>query len=261
MTGYGHAFAIAAVSAALLGAVAAQTPTAPPAAAEPWGAGVDASIMRRVARVQAAEPGDGRVAQASGFVIDRYNRLVLTSCRIVFSEREALAIEVEFAEAPSVKRAADALLCNRSLDLAVVRVRAFDIEFPRPVNPSPTRRIRPGDALYVLGFASGSATALPVVVDVTDTELPGLSGHFVGTRSGLSPGAAEGALQNLTDLDGGPLVTPQGDLVGVNAFSSGERIRQAASGVEVTTVPKGGYFARTVDTIAPLIRQVLAIRP
>jgi S1-C subfamily serine protease len=256
----GRMLAAAAVAALWLGAAAAQTPSPPSA---PWDAGISASVMRRVARVQAAEPGDGRVEQASGFVIDRYNRLVLTSCRILFAERGTLAIEIEFAETPSVKRAADLLLCNRALDLAVVRVRGFDLEFPRSVNPSPAQRIWSGDTLYLLGFAAGTPTVIPVIVDVTDTELPGLPGRFIGTRAKLPAGApdVEGALHSLAELGGGPLVTAQGNLAGVNAFSSGERIRYAPSGVELATVPKDTYFARTVDTIAPVVRQALGLRP
>lgn len=257
----GRALAAAAIAAILLGGAAAQTPGPPPTASEPADAGVGASVMRRVARVQAAEPGDGRVEQASGFVIDRYNRLVLTSCRVLFAERGTLAIEVEFAETPSVRRAADLLLCNRALDLAVVRVRGFDIEFPPSVNPSPPQRIWTGDPLYVLGFAGRTPTVIPVIVDVIDTELPGLPGRFVGTRSKLPAPDAEGALPNPAELGGGPLVTAQGNLAGVNAFSSGERIRYAPSGVELSTAPKGTYFARTLDTIAPVVRQALGLRP
>jgi S1-C subfamily serine protease len=253
--------AAAAMAAILLGAAAAQTPDPPPATLEPGDAGVGAGVLRRVARVQAAEPGDGRVEQASGFVIDRYNRLVLTSCRLLFAERGTLAIEVEFAETPSVRRAADLLLCNRALDLAVVRVRGFDIEFPRSVNPSPAQRIWTGDPLYVLGFTANTPTVVPVTVDVTDTELPGVPGRFIGTRSKLPAPETEGAPPNLADLAGGPLVTAQGNLMGVNAFSSGERIRYVPSGVELSTVPKGAYFARTVDTIAPVVRQALGMRP
>ena len=253
--------ALAAAAALLLGAAAAQTPSRPPPTPEPSEADIRARIMSRVARVQAAEPGDGRVEQASGFVIDRYNRLVLTSCRILFAERDTLAIEVVFAETPSAKRPADRLLCNRALDLAVVRVREFDLEFPRSIEPSPAQRIWTGDTLYVLGFASGTPTIVPVVVDVTDTELPGVPGRFIGTRAKLPAAATAGALSNLADLAGGPLVTAQGDLAGVNAFSSGERIRYAPSGVELAPVPKGTYFARTVDTIALVVRQALAIRP
>jgi S1-C subfamily serine protease len=252
----GHApkLAAAAIVAVLLGSAAAQTP-------EPLDPGVSAGVMRRVARVQAAEPGDGRVAQASGFVIDRYNRLVLTSCRILFAGRDTLAIEVEFAETPSVKRAADLLLCNRGVDLAVVRVRGFDIEFPPAVSPASAQRIWTGDPLYVLGFTSRSPTVIPVIADVTDTELPGVPGRFVGTRSKLPASDAAGALPDPAELAGGPLVTAQGNLVGVNAFSSGERIRYAPSGVELTTVPKGTYFARTIETIAPVARQALEMRP
>jgi S1-C subfamily serine protease len=261
MTGFAprRALAAAAIATSLLGAAAAQTPG--PAASEAGDAGVDAGVMRRVARVLAAEPGDGRVEQASGFVIDPLNRLVLTGCRVLFAERATLAIEVEFAETPSIKRAADLLLCNRALDLAVVRVRGFDIEFPRSVNPAPRQRIWTGDPVYVLGFAGRSPTIIPVVVDVIDTELPGLPGRFIGTRSRLPARDAEGALANPAELGGGPLVTAQGNLVGVNAFSSGERIRYAPSGVELTTVPKGTYFARTLDTIAPVVRQALGMRP
>ena len=252
--------AAAAVTATVLGAAAAQT-LGPPPASEPGDAGVGPNVMRRVARVQAAEAGDGRVEQASGFVIDTYNRLVLTSCRILFGERDLLAIEVEFAETPSIKRAADLLLCNRALDLAVVRVRGFDLEFPRSINPSPPRRIWSGDPLYVLGFASRTPTAIPVIVDVIDSELPGLPGRFVGTRARLPVAEGDGALSNPAELGGGPLVTAQGNLMGVNAFSSGERIRYAPSGVELSTVPKGAYFARNVDTIAPVVRQALGMRP
>jgi S1-C subfamily serine protease len=250
-----------AIAASLLGGAAAQTPGPPPAMAEAGDAGIDAGVLRRVARVLAAEPGDGRVEQASGFVIDALNRLVLTSCRVLFAERATLAIEVEFAETPSIKRAADLLLCNRALDLAVVRVRGFDIEFPRSMNPSAPRRVWTGDPLYVLGFAARTPTVIPVIVDVVDTELPGLPGRFVGTRSRLPAPDAAGALPNPAELGGGPLVTAQGNLVGVNAFSSGERIRYAPSGVELTTVPKDTYFARTVDTIAPVVRQALGMRP
>jgi hypothetical protein len=246
----------AAVIAVLIGAAAAQTPTRPPA-----DAGVSDSVMRRVARVQSAEPGDGRVEQASGFVIDTFNRLVLTSCRILFAERDTLAIEVEFADAPSLKRAADLLLCNRALDLAVVRVRGFDIEFPRAVHPAPAQRIWSGDPLFVLGFAARTPTVVPVIVDVIDTELPGLPGRFIGTRSKRPAGDVDDPLQTPTELAGGPLVTAQGGLAGVNAFSNGERIRYAPSGVELSAVPKGTYFARTVDTIAPVVRQALAVRP
>jgi S1-C subfamily serine protease len=250
-----------AIAASLLGGAAAQTPGPPPAMAEAGDAGIDAGVLRRVARVLAAEPGDGRVEQASGFVIDALNRLVLTSCRVLFAERATLAIEVEFAETPSIKRAADLLLCNRALDLAVVRVRGFDIEFPRSLDPPPRQRIWTGDPLYVLGFAGRTPTVIPVIVDVVDTELPGLPGRFVGTRSRLPAPDAAGALPNPAELGGGPLVTAQGNLVGVNAFSSGERIRYAPSGVELTTVPKDTYFARTVDTIAPVVRQALGMRP
>jgi S1-C subfamily serine protease len=256
----GRALAAAAIAALFLGAAAAQTPGPPSATNELRNAGVGASVMRRVARVQAAEPGDGRVEQASGFVIDRYNRLVLTSCRILFAERDTLSIEVELAETPSLKRAADLLLCNRALDLAVVRVRGFDIEFPRSVNPAPAQRIWTGDPLYVLGFAGGTPTVIPVTVDVIDTELPGLPGRFIGTRSKRPAPEAEGA-PNPAELAGGPLVTAQGNLAGVNAFSSGERIRYAPAGVELATVPKGTYFARTLDAIAPVVRQALALRP
>jgi S1-C subfamily serine protease len=241
-----------AIAASLLGGAAAQTPGPPPATSEAGDAGIDAGVLRRVARVLAAEPGDGRVEQASGFVIDALNRLVLTSCRVLFAERATLAIEVEFAETPSIKRAADLLLCNRALDLAVVRVRGFDIEFPRSMNPSAPRRVWTGDPLYVLGFAARTPTVIPVIVDVVDTELPGLPGRFVGTRSRLPAPDAAG-VPNPAELGGGPLVTAQGNLVGVNAFSSGERIRYAPSGVELTTVPK--------DTIAPVVRQALGMRP
>jgi len=257
----GRALAAAAIAAILLGSAAAQTPGQPSARPEAWDTGVSAGVMRRVARVQAAEPGDGRVEQASGFVIDRYNRLVLTSCRIVFAERETLAFEVEFAETPSVKRAADLLLCNRGVDLAVVRVRGFDLEFPRSVDPSSSQRIWTGDPLYVLGFMSRTPTVIPVTVDVTDSELPGVPGRFIGTRSKLPASDTEGALPLPAELAGGPLVTAQGNLVGVNAFSSGERIRFAPSAVELTAVPKGTYFARTIDTIAPVARQALRMRP
>jgi S1-C subfamily serine protease len=246
----GHAprLIIIAVASIFVGSAAAQTP-----------APLDPGVMRRVARVQAAEPGDGRVAQASGFVIDRYNRLVLTSCRILFAERDTLAIEVEFAETPSVKRPADLLLCNRGVDLAVVRVRGFDIEFPRSVDPAPPRPIGIGDPLYVLGFTSRTPTVIAVIADVIDTELPDVPGRFIGTRSKLPD--AEGALPDPAELAGGPLVTAQGALVGVNAFSSGERIRYAPAGVELTAVPKGTYFARTIETIAPVARQALRMRP
>jgi S1-C subfamily serine protease len=258
----GPAFAIGAVAAILVGAAHSQTQDRP-ATSDPPEAAIRAHVLPRVARVQASEPGDGRVEQASGFVIDRYNRLVLTSCRILFAKRETLSFEVEFGDTPSVKRAADALLCNPALDLAVVRVRAFDIEFPRSINPSSADRTWPGDGLYVLGFASGNVTVVPVIADVTDTELPELPGRFIGTRSKLPEGApdVEDALHALADLSGGPLVNAQGNLVGVNAFSGGEHIRNAQSGVELPTVPKGTYFARTVETIAPLVRQALAIRP
>lgn len=258
---FGRAPAAVAAGAILLGAAAAQTPGQPPTTATPWDAEVSASVVRRVARVQAAEPGDGRVEQASGFVIDRYNRLVLTSCRVLFAERGTLAIEVEFAETPPVRRAADLLLCNRALDLAVVRVRGFDIEFPRSINPSPAQRIWTGDPLYVLGFAARTPTIVPVVVDVIDSELPGLPGRFIGTRSKLPAPETEGAVPNPAELSGGPLVTAQGNLMGVTAFSSGEHIRYAPSGVELSTVPKGTYFARTLDTIAPVVRQALGMRP
>jgi len=247
--------ALAAVGSILLGSAAAQTPA-------PLDPGIGAGVMRRVARVQAVEPGDGRVEQASGFVIDRYNRLVLTSCRILIAERETLAIEVEFAETPSLKRPADLLLCNRGVDLAVVRVRGFDIEFPRSVDPTPTpQRTWTGDPLYVLGFTSRAPTVIPVIADVTDTELPGVPGRFIGTRSRLPASDAEGALSNPAELAGGPLVTAQGNLAGVNAFSSGERIRFAPSAIELTAVPKGTYFARTIETIAPVARQALRMRP
>lgn len=252
----GRALAAAALATALLGPAAAQTPATP----EPRDA-VGANVMRRVARVQFAEPGDGRVAQASGFVIDRYNRLVLTSCRLLFAERDTLAIEVEFAETPSVKRAADLLLCNRALDLAVVRVRGFDLEFPRSVNPSPAQRIWAGDTLYVLGVAARTPTVIPVTVDVTDTELPRVPGRFIGTRAKLPAPDHESPLHGPAELAGGPLVTAQGNLAGVNAFSSGERIRYAPSGVELATVPKDAYFARTIETIAPVVSQALALRP
>jgi hypothetical protein len=102
---------------------------------------------------------------------------------------------------------------------------------------------------------------IPVIVDVIDSELPGVPGRFIGTRTKLPAPGSEGALPNPAELGGGPLVTAQGNLVGVNAFSSGERIRYAPSGVELTTVPKGTYFARTVDTIAPVARQALGMRP
>jgi S1-C subfamily serine protease len=259
--GTGCALAAAAIAAIFLGGAAAQTPGPPPATSEAQDAGVDAGVLRRVARVTAAEPGDGRVEQASGFVIDRYDRLVLTSCRVLFAERGTLAIEVEFAETPPVRRTADLLLCNRGLDLAVVRVRGFDIEFPRSLDPPPRQRIWTGDPLYVLGFAGRTPTVIPVIVDVIDSELPGVPGRFIGTRTKLPAPGSEGALPNPAELGGGPLVTAQGNLVGVNAFSSGERIRYAPSGVELTTVPKGTYFARTVDTIAPVARQALGMRP
>ena len=252
---FGRALGAAAMMTILLSSAAAQT-------LEPLDPGVSAAVMRRIARVQAAEPGDGRIEQASGFVIDRYNRLVLTSCRILFAERDTLTFEVEFAETPSVKRAADLLMCNRGVDLAVVRVRGFDLEFPRSVDPyPPSQRLWPGDPLYVLGFAAGTPTAVPVIADVTDIELPGVPGRFIGTRAKLPASDAEGARPFPAELAGGPLVTARGNLAGVNAFSSGERIRYAPSGVELTTVPKGAYFARTVDTIAPVARQALGMRP
>ncbi len=250
--------AAVAALAVLLGGAAAQPPSGPGASAD---AGVGAGVMRRVARVQAAEPGDGRVEQVSGFVIDRYNRLVLTSCRVLIAQRDTLTFEVEFAETPSVKRPADLLLCNPALDIAVVRVRGFDVEFPRSLNPDPARQIWAGDTLYVLGFAARAPTAIAVVADVVDSELPGLSGRFIGTRAKLPVPEHEEAVRNLAELAGGPLVTAQGNLAGVNAFSSGERIRNAASGVELTTVPKDTYFARTVDTIAPVVRQALSLKP
>ncbi len=253
--------AAVAALAVLLGGAAAQPPSGPVASAD---AGVGAGVMRRVARVQAAEPGDGRVEQVSGFVIDRYNRLVLTSCRILFTERNTLAFEVAFAETPSVTRAADLLMCNRAVDLAVVRVRGFDIEFPRSVNPSPNQRIWPGDPLYVLGFAARTPTAIAVTADVTDTALPGVPGRFIGTQAKRPAAEGEAAardLRDLAELAGGPLVTAQGNLAGVNAFSSGERIRYAPGGVELAPVPKDGYFARTLDTIVPLVQQALSLRP
>ena len=251
MSAAGRTFALAA--ALLLGVAAAQAQQAD----------VREKVLPRVARVEASEPGDGRVEQASGFVIDRYNRLVLTSCRVLFAKRETLSIEVVFAGSPSVKRAATALLCNPALDLTVVHVRAFDIEFPRPINPSSASRTWPGDVLYALGFAAGTPTLVPVTVDVADTELPGLPGRFVGTRSKPSAGAPdlEDALRNLAELAGGPLVSAQGDLVGINAFSSGERMKDAASGADLGAVPKGTYFARTVESFAPLLREILRIRP
>jgi hypothetical protein len=142
-------------------------------------------------------------------------------------------------------------------------VPAFDIEFPRPVNPSSAYQTWPGDALYVLGFTADTATIIPVTVDVTDTEFPGFPGRFVGTRSKLPSGApdVEDALHNLAELGGGPLVSAQGNLVGVTAFSSGERIKYAPSGADLGAVPKGTYFAHTVDSIAPLVREILRIRP
>jgi Trypsin-like peptidase domain len=258
--------AIAAVAAALLGTAAAQSPFEPPAASAPLDAGVRASLMPRVARLQAAEAGDGQLEEASGFVLDQYKRLVLTSCRILFTDWRKLAITVEFAAVPTVKRTAEPLLCDRALDLAIVRVREFDIEFPRALEPPPPRQTRGGEGLYILGFASGGATIIPATVEVSDAELPGLAGRFIGTRSKLPPSApgtsdSEEATHHLGDLRGGPLVTPQGKLIGVNAFTSGERIKHPLSGLELATVPKGDYLARTVESIAPFVRAGLALKP
>jgi hypothetical protein len=261
MSPVGRMLAAAAMAAIFLGTAAAQAPTPPPTMPEPGDVGVGASIMRRVARVQAAESGDGRVEQASGFVIDRYDRLVLTSCRILFADRDTLSIEVEFAEAPSVKRAADLLLCNRAVDVAVVRVRAFDIEFPPSLEPSPPQTLWPGDSLYVVGFTARTPTVIPVIADVTAAELPGLPGRFIGTRAKLPASDGDGAVRNLAELAGGPLLTAQGNLAGVNAFSSGERILDAPSSVDRATVPKNTYFARTLSTIGPLLHRSLPVRP
>jgi S1-C subfamily serine protease len=257
-----HLLRLTPAIALLLGVAAAQAPSGPPAPSPPLDAVVRDKVMPRIARVRASEPGDGRVEQASGFVIDRYNRLVLTSCRILFSKRETLSIEVEFAGSLSVKRAANALLCHPALDLAIVHVRAFDIEFPPPVDPA-GYQTWPGDTLYVLGFTTDTPTVIPVTMEAADTELSGLPGRFVRTRSKPQPGVpdVEDALHNLAELAGGPLVNAQGRLIGVNAFSSAERIKHAPSGADLGVVPKGTYLAHTAETVAPLVREMLRIRP
>ena len=266
----GRALAVAAGFALLLRAARAQTQFRPPATAERLSDAVRASVMRSVARVQASVAGgqsaDGRVEQASGFVIDRYKRLVLTSCHILFAEWPTLAIEVDFAETPAVKRAAEPLLCDRALDLAIVHVREFDIEFPRALQPPPPRRLEPGEGVYILGFAARGAMVVPATVGAGDAQLPGLPGLFVRTQSDLPAGAPgapdiEEAPDDLAGLSGGPLVTPRGDLVGVNAYSSGARIVDPLSGVEIAKVRKGYYYARPVDSIAAFVRQGLMLKP
>ena len=46
-----------------------------------------------------------------------------------------------------------------------------------------------------------------VIVDVIDTELPGLPGRFIGTRSKLPAPDAEGALPNAAELGGGEVTS------------------------------------------------------
>jgi S1-C subfamily serine protease len=263
-----RALALAAAFAAALGAARAATFFPPPAAAKLTSADVRTTLMPSVAHVQAyaagSSPGIGRLEQASGFVIDQYKRLVLTSCHILFADWRTLTIEVELDARPAVKRAADALLCDQTLDLAIVRVRQFDILFPPALAPSPND-MRRGDGLYVLGFASLASAVIPATLEAREVNVPGL-GSFIRTRSDLPPSQPsapniEDVLHDLTDLRGGPLVDTQGKLVGVNAFSSEGRVTHPLSGAELAKVPKGIYYARTVESIADFVRRGLTLNP
>jgi S1-C subfamily serine protease len=264
-----RAFVLAAAFAAALGAARAAPPFASPASPKLSSADVLQNLMPSVAHIQAfstdSSSGIRRFEQASGFVIDRYKRLVLTSCHVLFAEWSTLSIEIELGAQPALKRAADALLCDRTIDLAIVRVRQFDIEFPRALRPPLPRDMRLDDGLYVLGFASLAPAVIPATLEARDVNVPGL-GSFIRTRSDFppsQPGASsiEDAQHDLSDLRGGPLVDAQGRLVGVNAFSSEGRVTHPLSGVEIAEVPKGLYYARTIESIADFVRRGLALNP
>jgi hypothetical protein len=257
----GAAFAVAAVMALLLDASAAWAQSKQSPMSAQWDAGLRNSVMRRVARFKVYAPGDGRVELGSGFVIDQNNRLLVTSCRILVAEWRTLDIDVAFATGVNMKRTAEPLLCDRDLDLAIVRLREPEDDFPRAVEPSPTQRTRPGDALYVLGFVHVTADVIPSVVDAVDTELPGLTGRFMIARSTRPLSDFGAPWPELENLVGGPIVTPQGDLVGVTALSSGQRIKDPSSGFTLATVPKDVYLGRTFESIAPFVRQALALKP
>jgi Trypsin-like peptidase domain len=192
-------------------------------------ADVDSTIMPSVATVTGVQNTENAGIQifqgSSGFVIHPQERLILTSCRILFGDWRTLTITVEFGGRPPVKRSAEPLVCDNDLDLAIVRVREVAPNLPPPILPPSPDELAFDEGLYILGFVSIVPVIVPAVIEQKDATIPGLSGTFIRTRSNLAPSTAsakniEDMLHDMSDLIGGPLIDTNGKLVGVNAFSS-----------------------------------------
>ena len=225
------------------------------------------SIGRIVTRtpIVYADGSAGRLTgTGTGFLIDQ-NGDIVTNCHVVAAPQVddgkiggATVIEVIFPDAPDTHLAAAVRGCDTLGDIAVLKVTGVQ-PWRKPLRFADAKAIQVGQEAITVGFAEGIAGDATVARGIVSA----LHRSFLG-----------GAVSDLVQTDatinhgnsGGPLLNLQGEVIGVNTYTTGWSVKlgypasKDTSGetVPVSTTGANIYFARSAASASRYVRAIIA---